>query len=77
MKIWKYWATKTMKMWKSIIKSLTKIGRNFERWAVQTRVNRVDLVKSFPTSIYSLLAKFGVDAAENEPFKVCQKLAKS
>ena len=29
-----------------------------------------DLVKSFPTSIYHSLAKFGVDTAENEPLKV-------
>ena len=40
------------------------------------RVNLVDLVKSFPSSIYYLLAKFGFDTAENEPLKVCQKLAK-
>ena len=37
----------------------------------------VDLVKSFQTSILYLLAKFVVDTAENEPLKVCQKLAKS
>ena len=43
---------------------------------VQKRVNLVDLVKSFQTSIYYLLAKFGFDTAENEPLKVCQKLAK-
>ena len=40
-------------------------------------VNLVDLVKSFQTSIYCLLAKIGVDTAENRPLKVCQKLAKS
>ena len=28
------------------------------------------------TSIYYLLANFGVDTAENGPFKVCQKLVK-
>ena len=33
-------------------------------------VNLVDLVKSFPTSIYYVLAKIGVDTAENEPLKV-------
>ena len=33
-------------------KSLTKFGWNFECWAVQKRVNLVDLVKSFQTSIY-------------------------
>ena len=36
----------------------------------------VDLGESFPKSIYYLLAKFGFDTAENEPLKVCQKLAK-
>ena len=40
-------------------------------------VHLVDLVKSFQTSIQYLLAKFGVDTAENEPLKVCQKLANS
>ena len=44
--------------------------------AVQKCVNLVDLVKSFQTSIHYLLAKFGVDTAENRPLKVCQKLAK-
>ena len=44
---------------------------------VQKRVNLVDLVKSFQTSIWNLLAKFGVDTAENEPLKVCRKLAKN
>ena len=34
-------------------------------------VHLVDLVKSFPTSIeHYLLAKFGVDTAENEPLIV-------
>ena len=40
-------------------------------------VNIVELVKSFQTSIQYLVAKFGVDTAENGPVKVCQKLAKS
>ena len=52
-------------------------------------VNIVDLVKSFHVPFsqflferdsYSneyLLAKIGVDTAENEPPKVCQKVAKS
>ena len=35
-------------------------------------VNLVDLVKSFQTSTYYLLAKIGVDTAENGPLKVCQ-----
>ena len=38
--------------------------------AVQKHVNRVDLVKSFPTSIYYLLPKIGFDTAENEPFNI-------
>ena len=57
-------------------KSLTKFDWLFECWAVQKRVNLVDLVKSFQTSIYYLFARFGFDTAENEPLKVCQKLAK-
>ena len=43
---------------------------------MQKHVNLVDLVKSFQTSIQYLLAKFGVDTAENGPLKVCQKIAK-
>ena len=38
---------------------------------MQKHVNLVDLVKSFPTNIYIVLAKFGVDTEENEPYKVC------
>ena len=38
-------------------------------------VNLVGLVKSVQTSIH--LAKFGVDTAENELLKVCQKLTKT
>ena len=53
-------------------KSLTKFGLNFECWAVQKRVNLVDLVKSFPTSVH--FAKFGFDTAESEPLKISQKL---
>ena len=45
---------------------------------VQTFVNLVDLAKSFLTSIIEyLFAKIGFDTAENEPLKVCQKLANS
>ena len=33
-------------------KKLTNICWNIEVWAVQKHVNLVDLVKSFPTSIY-------------------------
>ena len=46
---------------------------NFEFGAVQKCVDLVDLVKSFPTDSYSnvyLLAKIGIDTAENEPSKV-------
>ena len=35
-------------------KSLTKIFWNIEVWAVQKHVNLVDLVKSFPTTIFML-----------------------
>ena len=42
----------------------------------KTHVNLVDLVKSFPTSIYYLLAKIGFDRAENEPLSVCQTVVK-
>ena len=51
----------------------------FSDWIqkVQKCVDLADLVKSFQTSIYYLLANFGVDKAEKGPLKVCQKLAKS
>ena len=39
---------------------------------VQKIMNLADLVKSFQTSIYCLLAKFGFDTADNGPLKVCQ-----
>ena len=55
---------------------LTKFSRIVECGAVQKCVHLVDLVKSFQTSIYYLLAKFGVDTAENGLLTVCQKLAK-
>ena len=58
-------------------KCWTKFSRIFEYEAVQKCANIVDLAKSFQTSSYYLLAKFGVDTAENGPLKVCQKLAKS
>ena len=54
-------------------KCLTKFSRIFGCGAVQKYVNLVDLVESFPTDSYSneyLLAKIGVDTAENEPLKV-------
>ena len=52
--------------------SLTKFFWNIEVLAVQKHVNLVDLVKSFPKSYSNeyLLAKIGVDTAENEPLKV-------
>ena len=37
----------------------------------------VDLVKSILTSIYYLLAEFGLDTDESGPVKVCQNWAKS
>ena len=48
-------------------------------FAVQKRVNLLDLVKSFQTiaiqtSMYYSLAKFGIDTAENEPCKVIGNL---
>ena len=58
-------------------KCLTKFSRNFESVAVQKvqkHVNLVDLVRaSDPNSNEYLLAKFGVDTAENEPLKVWRK----
>ena len=44
---------------------------------MQKHVNLVDLVKSFPATmnwqnLVSILAKFGFDTAENEPFKVAR-----
>ena len=58
-------------------KCLTKFSRILECGAVQKCANLVDLVKSFQTNIYYLVAKLGFDTAENGPLKVCQKLAKS
>ena len=37
---------------------------------MQKHVDLVDLVKSFQTRIYYLLAKCGFDAAENEPLEI-------
>ena len=51
---------------------LAIFGWYFEIWAVQKYVNLVDLVKSFPTSIY--WQKIGVDTAENEPLEVWEKI---
>ena len=51
----KKWRGKMNKIGNSIFireKILTIFGWNFEIWAVQKYVNLVDLVKSFPTSIY-------------------------
>ena len=52
-------------------KQMHEILLNFEvwrLWTVQKFVNLVDLVKSFPTNTYYLLAKIGVDTPdENEP----------
>ena len=56
-------------------KSLTRFGWILDCWAVQKRVNLVDLVKSFQNSIYFQNSAF--DTAENEPLKVRQKIAKS
>ena len=60
-------------------KCVTKFSWIFEFEAVKKCGNlyTVDLVESFQTSIYYLLANIGVDAAENGPLKVRQKLAKS
>ena len=55
-------------------KCLTESAWNFAIAAVQRNINLIDLVKSYQTSIYYLLAKLGVDTAENGPLKVCQKL---
>ena len=64
---------------------LAKFSLIFESGAVDRWVNLEDLVKSFQTSIYylvftiylHLLAKIGVDTAENGPLKYCQKLTNS
>ena len=53
-----------------MLKRLTIFFWNIEVWVVQKHVHLVDLVKSFPTNIYYLLTKIGVDTAENEPLKV-------
>ena len=41
----------------------------FEGWTVQKHVNLIDLVKSFLSSIYYLLANISFDTFENEPPK--------
>ena len=48
---------------------LTSFDWIFEVWAVQKYANIVDRVKIFPTRYSNeyLLAKIGVDTAENEP----------
>ena len=62
----------TLKNAASMRTCLTKFSRIVECGAVQKCVNLVDLVKSFQEY---LLAKFGVDTAENGPLsKISQKL---
>ena len=39
---------------------------------MQKHVNIVDPVKSFRSSIYYLVAKVGVDTAENEPSEILE-----
>ena len=69
-------STQRMKNLKSEIhlfireKMLTISGWNFEIWAVQKYVNRLDLAKSFHTSMHYVLAKIGFDTSENEALKV-------
>ena len=55
---------------------LTKFSCIFKCGAVQKFVNLVDLVKSFPTSIYlqNLASIQPSQPAENEILKVCQSL---
>ena len=60
------------KIVKIMRKCLTTLGWNFECWAVQKRVICVDLVKSFPTRIWS--QKSG-STAENELCYFGQKCA--
>ena len=45
-----------------------------QRGAKVCNVNLIELVKSFPTSVYYLTAKVGFDTAEKEPSKVCREL---
>ena len=56
-----------------IAKIPTRFSLKFEVGGVQKHVNIVDLVKSFLTSIYYLLAPIGFDTADNGPLKVSQK----
>ena len=57
-KIREYWTTSWKKQWNieninvKMRNSLTKFGWIFECWAVQKRVNFVDLAESFPKMIY-------------------------
>ena len=43
---------------------------------MQTHVNLIHLVKSFPRSIYYIHANIGVDTAGNETLKVCHKVVR-
>ena len=64
-------------------KNVDDFCRNIEAWAVQKHVNLVELVKSFPMSLFLnllfeqiansneyLLGEIGLDTAENEPLEV-------
>ena len=57
---------------------LGRRGAWFLDWIpkVQRNANLIDLLESFPTSIYYLLSKIGSDTAEKESLKVCQKVAR-
>ena len=67
---WKSAKTTTKFEKSNVLAFLTlKTPKNHAK-AVRKHVNLVDLVKSFPTSIYYLLAKIGVDTAEHEPSEV-------
>ena len=60
-------------MWKIVTKFSWIL--NSKRWKSAEILYTVDLVESFQTSIYYLLANIGVDAAENGPLKVRQKIS--
>ena len=58
------------KVWRFLTKKL-----RLENGAKRCKgVHCVDLGESFPTSIYYLIAKIGVDTAENEPLEVWGKI---
>ena len=65
------WAA-TLKKWLFVVSRLDSKGAK----VCKSCRSRQELSKLIQTSVYYLLAKLCVDAAENGPLKVCQKITK-